>query len=187
MNNKLIIEPIYSLCEVQNLVPERDWLLSQAFGSEQRRREFLSWRAVVYRELGAVELAYNAVGAPVVEHSNVYIGVSHCRGRVAVCISDKPCAVDIEQTKRNFRRVASRYISEQEQTLSDDPLLPAVVWCAKECLYKYAGLAGLDFLRDIRVTQLDLKSGTITGCIKNGEAVSLFLRVIDEYVVVYVL
>ena len=51
------------------------------FVREGRRREYLTWRAVVRRELGAdVRIAYDAAGAPVVDRDGVYVGVSHCRG-----------------------------------------------------------------------------------------------------------
>lgn len=119
--------------------------LSEAgrFVREGRRREYLTWRAVVRRELGAdVRIAYDAAGAPVVDRDGVYVGVSHCRGRVAVCLSDVPCAVDIEPETRDFSRAALRYMSPSEQALSGDPLLPAAVWCAKEALYKYARRPG---------------------------------------------
>lgn len=91
--------------------------LSEAgrFVREGRRREYLTWRAVVRRELGAdVRIAYDAAGAPVVDRDGVYVGVSHCRGRVAVCLSDVPCAVDIEPETRDFSRAALRYMSPSE-------------------------------------------------------------------------
>ena len=80
---------------------------ARRFVREGRRREYLTWRAVVRRELGAdVRIAYDAAGAPVVDRDGVYVGVSHCRGRVAVCLSDVPCAVDIEPETRDFSRAA---------------------------------------------------------------------------------
>ena len=104
------------------------------FVREGRRREYLTWRAVVRRELGAdVRIAYDAAGAPVVDRDGVYVGVSHCRGRVAVCLSDVPCAVDIEPETRDFSRAAPRYMSPSELALSGDPLLPAA------CLVRQGG------------------------------------------------
>lgn len=130
------------------------------FVREGRRREYLTWRAIVRRELGAdVRIAYDAAGAPVVDRDGVYVGVSHCRGRVAVCLSDVPCAVDIEPETRDFSRAAPRYMSPSELALSGDPLLPAAVWCAKEALYKYAGRRELDLLRDLRLLEADLGEG----------------------------
>lgn len=159
-----------------------------AFGSARRRAEFLTWRAVVRRELGRdVGIAYNDLGAPVVTRRGVHISVSHCDGRVAVCLSSAPCAVDIEPETRNFSRVASRYLAEAERALSDDPLFAGLVWCAKEALYKYAGRAELDFLTDLRIERADLAAGELTARIENGEPVRLSVRREDGYIIVYIL
>ena len=66
------------------------------FVSERRRAEFLTWRAVVRRELGDdVGIAYDALGAPVLTNRAVHISVAHCAGRIAVCASPERCAVDL--------------------------------------------------------------------------------------------
>lgn len=121
------------------------------------------------RELGDdVPIAYDEAGAPVVPGREVHIGVSHCPGRVAVCISDAPCAVDVEPESRDFSCAAPRYMSLAERALSDDPLLPAAVWCAKETLYKYAGRPGLDMLYDLHVEAVDFEAGVVVGRIADG-------------------
>lgn len=173
--------------EAAGWVTRGEMAAAQGFLREHRRREYLTWRAIVRRELGTdVGIAYDAAGAPVVDRDGVHIGVSHCRGWVAVCISDAPCAVDIELVSRNFSRAVPRYMSSAEQALSDDPLLPAVVWCAKETLYKYAGRPGLDLLRDLHVESVDFAAGTVVGRIGSGEAVRLSLRTADGLVAVYI-
>ena len=148
--------------------------------SERRRAEFLTWRAVVRRELGDdVGIAYDALGAPVLTNRAVHISVAHCAGRIAVCASPERCAVDIEP--------ASRYLTPEEEALSDDPLLPGIVWCAKETLYKYAGRRELDFRRDLHVVRLDLAAGTLAGRIGNGEPVRLSVSLDEGFILVYIL
>lgn len=159
-----------------------------AFASERRRAEFLTWRAVVRRELGDdVGIAYDALGAPILTNRAVHISVAHCAGRIAVCASPERCAVDIESETRDFSRAASRYLTAEEKALSDDSCWPGIVWCAKEALYKYAGRRELDFRRDLRVVRLDLAAGTLTGRIENGEPVRLSVRREDGFILVYIL
>lgn len=159
-----------------------------AFGSERRRREYLTWRAIVRRELGrGVRIDYDGVGAPVLEDRAEYLSVSHCDGRVAVCISAGRCAVDIEPVTRNFGRVLSRYMTPEEQALADDPQLPAAVWCAKETLYKYAGRRELDLLHDLRILEADFAAGRLVGSIAGGEPVSMSLLRREEYLVTFIL
>lgn len=169
MGKALFIEPPMDEAGVAGWVTSDELAEARRFVREGRRREYLTWRAIVRRELGAdVRIAYDAAGAPVVDRDGVYVGVSHCRGRVAVCLSDVPCAVDIEPETRDFSRAAPRYMSPSELALSGDPLLPAAVWCAKEALYKYARRPGLDLLHDLRVEAVDLRLEPLSGASAAG-------------------
>lgn len=158
-----------------------DELASAAAFPPARQAEWLSWRAIVRREVcrefgcrpAEIAIAYNETGAPVVAGAAVHAAVSHCRGSVAGGLSDAPCAVDIESLDRNFGRIASRYMTSTEQALSDDPRWPAVVWSVKETLYKYAGRRELDLLCDLRVEQADFSAGRLVGRIRGGEALLL--------------
>lgn len=184
----LIIEAPWPEGEAAAWATAEERAAAAAFGSERRRREYLTWRALVRRELGRdVRIAYDAVGAPVLENRPEYLSVSHCDGRVAVCLSLRRCAVDIEPVTRNFGRVLSRYMTPEEQALADDPLLPAAVWCAKETLYKYAGRRELDLLHDLRITEADLAAGCLAGRIAGGAPVAMRLLCRDGYLTTFIL
>lgn len=184
----LFIEPPMAEADAARWVTAEEFAAAQGFLREHRRREYLTWRAIVRRALGPnVQIGYNGHGAPVVGDGRACIGVSHCAGRVAVCVSDAPCAVDIEPESRDFSRALPRYMSPQEQALSSDPLLPAVVWCAKEALYKYAGRPGLDLLDDLHVDAVDFEAGTVAGHIGGEEPVGLSLRRSDGFIIVYIM
>ena len=147
------------------LVPERDLRLAAALKPASRREEFLMWRSIVYRRLPDAEIAYNAVGAPVVCNYPLHIGVSHCPGYVAV---------------RDFGRAAARCASAEERQLSDSPLLLPALWCAKETLYKYSGRRNLDLLRDLRIERFDPDEGRMTGRICGESALEIGLRREEE-------
>ena len=173
MTKRLFIEPPMTEAEAAARVTPGERAAAQEFLRERRRREFLTWRAVVRRELGDdVPIAYDETGAPVVPGREVHIGVSHCPGRVAVCISEAPCAVDVEPESRDFSRAAPR---------------SAAVWCAKETLYKYAGRPGLDMLYDLHVEAVDFEAGVVVGRIADGEPLRLSLKRADGFIVVYIL
>ena len=185
MTKRLFIEPPMTEAEAAARVTPGERAVAQEFLRERRRREFLTWRAVVRRELGDdVPIAYDETGAPVVPGREVHIGVSHCPGRVAVCISEAPCAVDVESDSRDFSRAAPRYMSLAVRALSDYALLSAV-WCAKETLYKYAGRPGLDMLYDLHVEAVDFEAGVVVGRIADGEPLRLSLKRADGCIVVY--
>ena len=159
-----------------------------------RRAEWLSWRAVVRQEVTAatgcavpeVRIVYNEVGAPVVMDTPIHLAVSHCRGSIAVAFSEAPCAVDIEPLDRDFERVASRYMTAGERALSADARWPAVAWCAKETLYKYAGRRELDLLHDLRIERVDFHAGTLMGRIAGGEPLTLRFLMFAGRVAVYI-
>lgn len=152
-----------------------------------RRAEWLSWRALVRRELASadVRFAYDSVGAPCIEGSPLRLSVSHCEGSIAVALAETPCAVDVESAGRDFGRVAARYMTSEERALSSDPLWPALVWCAKETLYKFAGHRELDLLRDLRVEAVDFRTATLIGRICGGEPLALRFLLLAGRVVVY--
>ena len=166
-----------------------------AFRSERRRREFLTWRAIVRRELGRhTRITYDELGAPSLPDGEAYVAVSHCSGRVAVCLSPNRCAVDIERADRDFSRAAERFLTPDEAALSSDPRWPGLVWCAKETLYKYARRRNLDLLRDLRIVSVRPSSDpspctwTIEGRIGHEEEpILLSAGCIEDFLVVYIL
>ena len=185
MSSRLFFEPIPSLQELEAGSAEQDLCAVEALTAPARRAEALAWRTIVRRELGEqVVIAYDEWGAPVVEGEVCHIGVSHSGERVAVIVGEKPCAVDIERCERNFDRVVPRYLSDEELALSDNENYKAVAWCAKECLYKYYRRKGLDFLRDIRIVEVAIEQGRISGTILGGEKMNMRIEFKDVYAVV---
>ncbi len=148
---RLIVEAPLPIEAAAQWATDEERAAVRDFG-DARKREYLAWRAIVRRTIGHdAMIAYNPVGAPILTNYPFHITVSHCQGRIAMGISDRPCAVDIERIDRNFRRIRSRYLTPEEQRLSAHPLFPAIAWCAKETLYKYAGRQGLDLLDDLHI------------------------------------
>ena len=64
MTLRCILAPLASPDTLRGQVTDADWAAAAAF-PPRRRAEYLTWRAVVYRELGAVPIGYDAAGGPV--------------------------------------------------------------------------------------------------------------------------
>ena len=166
MGSLFVIEPIASEETLRASAVAEDVAFVEQFASVSRRCEVLAWRAIVRRELGCdVEITHDEYGAPTVNTPNTYISVSHSRDRVAVLLADRACAVDIESVERDFRRVATRYLSKEEQQLAEQNDLYAEMWSAKEAMYKYYRKGGLDLTRDISITAYDAGRGVLCGTI----------------------
>ena len=155
-----------------------------SFANTRRRCEVLAWRALVRRELGArVLISHDEYGAPVVDLQNTHISVSHSREKVAVLISDAPCAVDIESVSRDFRRVADHYLSAEEQQMAERYDIYAEMWSAKEALYKYHKKGGIDFVRDVVVAEYRPEQHTLVATLFGGEPIEVALRREDDLVI----
>lgn len=155
-----------------------------SFANTRRRCEVLAWRALVRRELGArVLISHDEYGAPVVDLQNTHISVSHSREKVAVLISDAPCAVDIESVARDFRRVADHYLSAEEQQLAERYDIYAEMWSAKEALYKYHKKGGIEFVRDVVVAEYRPEQHTLVATLFGSEPIEVALQREDDLVI----
>ena len=165
---RVIIEDIpwlYACCDSD--ITAADVASASRFQNERRRTEHLAWRRVVRRELGRdVEIGYNEVGAPTVNIEQTHISVAHGAGRVAVAIADERVGIDIESLERDFACVSSRYMSAEEQALSSAVEWQAMVWTAKEALYKLYGERGLDLKCDIVLTAYNPAQSEISALLR---------------------
>lgn len=184
MIEELHVVPLMPFDEAAVWATPEELKRAMQFGSERRREEYLTWRAVVRQRLGRdVGIGYDKVGAPILRGRKEHISVAHNDDRVAVLFSSERCAVDIERWDRSFERVRSKYLTEVEQQCSSDPDFLAVAWCAKEVLYKFSGQRELDILRDLHILAYD--GDSLTAQLKDGEPVELSVLRDEEYLVVY--
>lgn len=185
---RLIIEAIplvYACCD--RLVTAQDVASASRFQNDKRRREHLAWRRIVREELGTnVAIDYNAVGAPTVDTPNTYISVSHGADMVAVAIADEAVGVDIEAVERNFDRVKSRYMSDVESALGDNHDWAAMVWCAKEAIYKLYGRREVDLMDDIRITAYNPETMELHATVDNVDNIVVKISFVGSRAVVAV-
>ena len=185
---KLIVEaipPVYLCCDM--LITASDVASASRFQNDRRRREHLAWRRVVRNELGrGVTIDYNEVGAPIVDSPNTYISVAHGGESVAVAIADEPVGVDIESLDRNYVRIKSRFMTPAEESLSTMEEWPAVVWTAKEAIYKLYGKREVDLTEDIHITAFDTRSMTLTAEVRERRDIVVEAQIIENSVAVAV-
>ncbi len=167
---------------------EGDHSFIASLKSKKRACEVATWRQllreVVGEEMSDREIRYSQTGAPYIEGcDHIYIGVSHNARRVAVIISTtEPCAIDIEDSRRDFERVARRYTTPSEVALfGDRKEALAVIWCAKETLIKLAPTRELDLIHDLRI--LSVESNTIHATCQGAEYALTYYWAGDDVVV----
>lgn len=179
------VPQVYLCCDT--LLTAADIASASRFQNSGRRNEHLAWRRIVRRELGRdITIEYNDVGAPIVTTPTTtpHISVAHSQGIVAVAIADEPVGIDIESVGRDFSRAATRYMRSEECELCEDELWMAMVWTAKEAMYKYYGVKGIDLRDDLRITAYDATTRRMCGELRGKEAVDIDISLYDEEYIV---
>ena len=107
----LLVRSLMTESEVAPWVTPEELSYVATFGNDERRREFLSWRAVVRQALGReVQIAYNELGAPILVGRAEHISVSHTRDLLVVALSKDRVGVDIERLDRGYQRILAKYL-----------------------------------------------------------------------------
>ena len=184
----LLLRKIAPLESLLTIATESDLAAIEGFTSASRQAERLAWRIMVRESLGReINIEYTENGIPkIIDPQYKYISVSHCSDMVMVVLSQRKCGVDIERLDRPFEKLATRYMSSEEQNFVTQDIERAAIWCAKETLYKLANEKGLDLRADIQISALDLGEGRITGRIKDGEPIIMHIMQPDkEHIAVY--
>ena len=122
--------------------------VSDSQPGRHRQAERDAVRRIVDRLLGSeVAVSHLDNGAPQVP--GTHISVSHCRTFAAVAVCDEtPVGIDIEEVKRCVARIVNRVAHPDDDT----SLTPAQLWCAKEAVFKAAGIDDL-VLAEVAVSQ----------------------------------
>lgn len=159
--------------------------------TEHRRKEWLTWHVMLRELLGAgVTADYDESGAPVLRNHEGHISISHSGDYVVLYYNRQRCGIDIEDSGRDFGNVRSRVVTDAEAALAigePDNRFLSLVWCTKEAVYKYAGIRGLDYLKEIALTAIDIPGGMVTVRIRDEKTIRLRYEFIKGYCLVYTL
>lgn len=147
-------ESFLALCDVWSGSP----LLEQAkrrFSSPRRQQEWLSVRILLYSLLDEEkEIGYLPSGKPYLTDGSFHISISHTKGYVAVILGRAPVGIDIEQYGRRVRKVAHKYMREDEVATpyrGEDTWSLLLHWSAKEVMFKCMDTTEVDFRRHLRI------------------------------------
>lgn len=129
----------------------------QCFKSEYRRLEWLAVRVLLYTLLGEEkEIVYYPSGKPYLADSSASLSISHTKGYVALVLGawGKDVGIDIEQYTEKVRKVAHKYMREDEEATvfhGTETWSLLLHWSAKETVFKCLNAAGVDFRNHIRI------------------------------------
>lgn len=184
---ELIFEPILydlpALLQRAGQLPSHYTAHLATISGDRRRCEWLISRILVHERFGQW-IDVRSDGAPVI--ANGYISISHCQSHVAVIVSQtNPVGIDIEHEQREAAKLSRKFTDETELAVVEPyyPSNPALlIWCAKEALYKLAGVEGAEFRSAFRIVGADRER---VQAFVFGKAVELRFFVRDHILCLY--
>ncbi len=169
-------------------------LMLERMSFEPRQLEWLASRILTH-QMGQCypEVTYNHCGQPTLKHPALKISISHTRGYAAVAVSSSHIpGIDIEYPSSRIEKVANRFINASEAAFISEQHKSAqlaIIWCAKEAIFKMAGRPGLIFKNDIILDPfVPQKEGNLTATLHRGneyQSVRLEYTITDDYYLVY--
>ncbi len=123
------------------------------FVSQKRKTEWLAVRHLLIRHFGYLpRIVYSSTGKPSIPQVGGFVSISHSHDYAIICLSDYPCAVDVDREDRNYSSLAHRFLSGDElQVFSRSKASLALSWIAKEAMFKLIDQQGVDFSRHLRI------------------------------------
>ena len=149
--------------ELKELIKESSIIeqIEAQYNNPKRQREQLISHILIMHLLGeAKAIKHHANGMPYIDGcSDLFISISHSRKNIAVAISTTPIGIDLEEIDRKQYSLLKKYASQTEQNWVESnqdatkkQLISAIIWSAKEAIYKLANTEGLLFGSEIEIT-----------------------------------
>ena len=152
------------------------------YTSEKRKKEHLLSRLLVTEIYPTKTIIYNEFGAPELDNGK-HISISHSKELVAVILSDKNTGLDIEQISEKSLSLASKFVSEKN-LIKLNKEKSTLIWCIKEAIYKWYQKGGVDFIKDIIITEFIAEEhGKIMAYFRKKELNLNYIKINNHYLV----
>jgi phosphopantetheinyl transferase len=129
--------------------------------NESRKIEFLGVRRIRNKSTISTPIFYSNSRKPFLKKElNTYISISHSKHYCALGVSSKELGIDIEEISPRIKRIASRFVSDEEkQFISEQKILDLTkIWTMKEAMFKLNNRTGIEFITELII---EGKSGDI--------------------------
>lgn len=164
-----------SVEQLKSLLPSEKTVEVKKIASISHQKQFLAKHILLYRYNLVDKISYLDTGKPVCNDGR-YISISHSGVFVVIAVSREPVGIDIERKNPKLLRISSRF-QHQDDMLpkhADDLAQLQFLWTAKESIYKLAGIPGLSFKQNIRITAFNQTNTTAIAMLNKKESIDLF-------------
>lgn len=159
--------------------------------ADQRKKEYIAARLLLQEILTEKnEIKYHKSGKPLLEKIQKNISISHSSDFVVVFISEQKIGIDIENTKREIKKIASRFLHKKESkhilSLENQQTVTILYWSAKEAIFKCSEEHGIQFNSQISIPPFEIKDkGNFTGILNQNNHYKLWYFFYENNVIVY--
>lgn len=151
------------------------------FKSDKRQLEYILTRLLLQKIDRKLIISYNQFGAPKLnDYRN--ISISHSSDFIAIIISEKKVAVDIEKISNKPLKIKHKFISNNDSIL-DNKMEATLAWSAKETVYKLHQQGEIDFKKDIIIQKIDTIKKQIHTTFKKKNLVLNFQEINNHFLV----
>jgi len=139
---------------------------------ESRRREWIAGRWLVkilaqYMNLSFTGIKTDSFNKPHLVAANASISISHAEPFVvAILNTTKLCGIDVEKIRQKLIPLSTKFLNDEELEAADGNLSKlAILWGAKEALYKLHGRKSLIFKTNLSIENFTYENnlGSFTG------------------------
>ncbi len=158
---------------------------------ERRKKEYIATRLLLKNLLDKKPvIIYLESGKPELENSRENISISHSSEFVVALVSEKNIGIDVENTQRNIKKIANRFLCEDEfehiQKTDDSQIATVLYWSAKEAIFKCTNIDGIQFDKQIFIQPFEIKTkGKFSGTLNKNTHYKLWYFFIENNVIVY--
>ena len=119
-------------------------------------------------------VVYDAYGKPHLSKGSMGISISHSFQYLVIGVGiEQKLGIDLEKIDRPFEKLAHKFVTDKEMEWVKGTEDLALIWSAKEALYKVYGRKNLDFKKHLAILKKEDPT-TLTGQIaKNGMQLQL--------------
>ncbi len=157
-----------SVAELSEMLPKYlNKIDLELLNLEKQQQEWLSSRILVYHVCDFIDkfsakfqkdLQKDSFGKPflVIENQIIHVSISHSFPYSAVVLHrNKAIGIDIEQVNPKLEKIAKRMFHADELQWATTLQDLALLWCAKEAMYKWYGKRGIDFRKHLSILQYE--------------------------------
>ncbi|MDR2065353.1 MAG: 4'-phosphopantetheinyl transferase superfamily protein [Prevotellaceae bacterium] len=163
----------------------------------QRRLESYAVRALLTEIFDErVYIGYEEDDSPYIKNTHHKISISHSGEFACIYVHQNAnVGIDIESLSRNFDAVAKKILSDNESEYLTEKYRQkqlAIIWSAKESVYKLMGKRNIDFSKQIQIEKFipHDPEGELNAIFIDSEAneheLELYYQIFDGYEMVWV-